>query len=200
MLDRMAATLTDWTERSPADLGVTLVETLAYAADRTSWFQDAVGTEAYLGRARLRQSALRHARLLGYRASEGTNARVAVAFDAALDAVPADPILPIGTRLLTRPSGLRGTIAPVVPRDPERLEEMIGAGSIVFETLEPLRSLKVASQRDAPARLGRFRLLPAARLDRGLAGRHARRPGPGQGRSADLRGAHPVRRQPRRSA
>jgi hypothetical protein len=144
MLDRMAATLTDWTERSPADLGVTLVETLAYAADRTSWFQDSVGTEAYLGRARLRQSALRHARLLGYRASEGTNARVAVAVDAALDSAPPDPILPIGTRLLTRPAGLRGVIDPVVPPDPERFEEMIGAGSVVFETLEPLRSLKVA--------------------------------------------------------
>jgi hypothetical protein len=144
MLDRMSATLTDWTERSPADLGVMLVETLAYAADRTSWFQDAVGTEAYLGRARLRQSTLRHARLLGYRASEGTNARVAAAFAAALDLAPADPILPAGTRLLTRPPGLLGTIAPVVPRDAERLEEMIGSGSIVFETLEPLRSLKVA--------------------------------------------------------
>ncbi len=144
MLDRMAATLPEWTERSPADLGVMLVETLAYAADRVSWFQDAVGTEAFLGRARLRQSVLRHARLLGYRASEGTNARVAIAFDAALDRSPADPILPAGTRLLTRPPGLRGAIAPVVPRDASRLEELIGAGSIVFETLEPLRSLKVA--------------------------------------------------------
>lgn len=147
MLDRMAVSLPGWTERSPADLGVTLVEALAYAADQTSWFQDAVGTEAFFGRARLRQSVLRHARLLGYGASEGCNARVAVAIEAALDverAAPLPPILPRGTRMLTRPARLSATYAAVQPRDPDIFEDMIGGGALVFETLSPLRSLRVA--------------------------------------------------------
>ncbi|QHN04116.1 putative baseplate assembly protein [Granulicella sp. WH15] len=76
MLDRMATTIPNWTERSPADLGVALVETLAYAADRLSYFQDAVATEAYLGTARRRVSVRRHAVLLGYAMHDGCNARV----------------------------------------------------------------------------------------------------------------------------
>lgn len=150
MLDRMAVTLPDWTERSPADLGVTLVEALSHAADQASWFQDAVGTEAFMGRARLRQSVLRHARLLGYAASEGCNARAAVAITAALDretAAPAAPILPRGSRMLTRPPRQVLPLPAVQPRVPEVIEDLIGAGSIVFETLEDLRSLKVSRNR-----------------------------------------------------
>ncbi|MEA3064222.1 MAG: hypothetical protein QOJ27_657 [Sphingomonadales bacterium] len=143
MLDRMAATIPEWTERNPADVGVTLVEALAHAADQTSWFQDAVHTEAFLGRARLRQSALRHARLLGYEASEGCNARVAVALEAAQDDA-GTPLLPVGTRLLTRPLRISGTPPAVLAPDPELFEELVSGGSIVFETLEPVASIRVA--------------------------------------------------------
>jgi hypothetical protein len=147
MLDRMAVSLPGWTERSPADLGITLVEALAYAADQTSWFQDAIGTEAFFGRARLRQSIVRHARLLGYAASEGCNARVAVAIEAGLNVErPAaqPPILPAGARLLTRPPRLPGMPATVQPHDPVVFEDFVGAGAIVFETLHELRSLRIA--------------------------------------------------------
>ena len=49
MLDRMAVLVPDWTESHAADVGVTLIEILAYAADHLSYRQDAVATEAYLG-------------------------------------------------------------------------------------------------------------------------------------------------------
>lgn len=75
MLDRLAITLPDWQARSPADLGIALVEMLAYSADYLSYYQDAVATEAYLGTARRRESIRRHARLLNYRLHEGCNAR-----------------------------------------------------------------------------------------------------------------------------
>ena len=75
MLDRMASVAPGWTERSPADLGMTLIEILAHRADILSYFQDAVATEAYLGTARKRVSLRRHARLLDYSVNEGTNAR-----------------------------------------------------------------------------------------------------------------------------
>ena len=54
MLDRLALLVPDWRERSPADLGVTLVELLAYVGDHLSYHQDAVATEAYLRTARRR--------------------------------------------------------------------------------------------------------------------------------------------------
>ena len=62
--------------QSPTRGGVvTMVETLAYAADRVSYMQDAVNTEAYIGTARSRISMRRHARLVDYQVSEGANAR-----------------------------------------------------------------------------------------------------------------------------
>lgn len=75
MLDRMALTAPGWTERHAPDLGMTLVELLAYAADDLSYYQDAVATEAYLGTARLRRSVRRHARLVDYRLDEGRSAQ-----------------------------------------------------------------------------------------------------------------------------
>ena len=59
----------------PADLGMALVELLAYVADYLSYQQDAVATEAYLGTARQRVSVRRHARLVDYFMHDGCNAR-----------------------------------------------------------------------------------------------------------------------------
>ncbi len=76
MLDRLAVTLPGWQEENPADIGVTLVELLAYAGDHLSYYQDAVATEAYLDTARKRTSVRRHALLLDYHMHAGCNARV----------------------------------------------------------------------------------------------------------------------------
>ncbi|MBK9014741.1 MAG: hypothetical protein IPM82_12035 [Saprospiraceae bacterium] len=75
MLDRMALLAPGWKERNPADLGIVLVELLAYTADYLSYRQDAIATEAYLGTARKRTSIRRHTRLVDYRMHDGCNAR-----------------------------------------------------------------------------------------------------------------------------
>ncbi len=75
MLDRLATLAPDWRERNPADLGIVLVELLAYAGDYLSYQQDAVATEAYLGTARRRVSVRRHARMVDYAMHDGCNAR-----------------------------------------------------------------------------------------------------------------------------
>ena len=46
MLDRLSLLLPQWKERHAADVGMALVEALAYVADHVSYQQDAVGTEA----------------------------------------------------------------------------------------------------------------------------------------------------------
>ncbi|RYG09459.1 MAG: putative baseplate assembly protein, partial [Burkholderiales bacterium] len=91
ILDRLAVTMPDWQERHIPDIGVTLVELLAYAGDHLSYYQDAVATEAYLDTARQRISVRRHARLVGYRMHEGNNARAWVTVWTKTDLSPLKP-------------------------------------------------------------------------------------------------------------
>ena len=74
-MDRLSLVMPDWRETHLPDLGVAMVEVLAYAGDHLSYQQDAVATEAYLATARQRISVRRHARLVDYRIHEGCNAR-----------------------------------------------------------------------------------------------------------------------------
>jgi hypothetical protein len=85
MLDRLALTMPEWRERHVPDIGITLVELLAYAGDHLSYYQDAVATEAYLDTARLRTSVRRHVRLVDYRMHEGVNARAWVTVETSAD-------------------------------------------------------------------------------------------------------------------
>ncbi len=75
ILDRLALIMPDWQERHVPDLGIAMVELLAYVGDHLSYYQDAVANEAYLGTARQRISVRRHARLVDYAMHEGCNAR-----------------------------------------------------------------------------------------------------------------------------
>ena len=81
MFDRLSLLMPDWKERNPADVGVVIVELLAYTADYLSYYQDAAATEAYLGTARKRASIRRHARLLDYAVHDGCNARTWLCFE-----------------------------------------------------------------------------------------------------------------------
>jgi hypothetical protein len=101
LLDLIPQRNPQWLERNPADLGMALVELLAYAGDQLSYFQDAVATEAYLDTCHQRVSAKRHARLVDYRMHDGRNAWGFVQLDVnAGGAVP--QVVPQGTMLLTR--------------------------------------------------------------------------------------------------
>lgn len=108
LLDLIPQRNPGWLERNPADLGMALVELLAYAGDHLSYFQDAVATEAYLDTCLQRVSAKRHARLIDYAMHDGRNAWTYVQFD-----VAGNGEVPRGTQLLTRVErALRGQAAP----------------------------------------------------------------------------------------
>jgi hypothetical protein len=126
MLDRLILLVPGWTERSAADLGIALVELLAYGADNLSYRQDAIANEAYLATARQRISVRRHARLVDYFMHEGCNARAFVHFDVTGHNVA----LAGGTQLLTRVPGL----APVIAPGSRELRDALAGGSEVFET------------------------------------------------------------------
>jgi hypothetical protein len=75
LFDRLSLLIPEWQERHVPDIGVALVELLAYTGDYLSYYQDAVATEAYLDTARQRISVRRHARLVDYFIHEGCNSR-----------------------------------------------------------------------------------------------------------------------------
>jgi len=128
MLERMSLLSPQWTERAAADVGVTLVELLAYVADELSYRQDAVATEAYLDTARSRVSLRRHARLVDYRMHDGCNARAWVRIQVGSPSVP----LAAGTMLLTRVPGLE----PRIELNSAEYDAALAAGPVVFETVD----------------------------------------------------------------
>ena len=85
ILDRLALVIPEWQDEHVPDLGITLVELLAYMGDQLSYYQDAVATEAYLDTARQRISVRRHGRLVDYSMHEGCNARAWLALTTAQD-------------------------------------------------------------------------------------------------------------------
>lgn len=106
ILDRLSLIMPAWRERRVPDIGIALVELMAYVGDHLSYYQDAVATEAYLDTARQRISVRRHARLVDYIMHEGSNARawVFVAIDTDLDLMADD--FYFVTRLDIRPAGV----------------------------------------------------------------------------------------------
>ncbi|MDP8888693.1 MAG: baseplate J/gp47 family protein [Thermoproteota archaeon] len=134
ILDRLSLLMPDWQERNPADIGMVMVELMAYVGDHLSYYQDAVGTEAYLGTCRRRISAMRHARLLDYLVHDGCNARAWVCFKCTSNSIS----LPKGTVLLTG-DGNNGDATVLINNNKTitqgSIEEEIARGVEVFETM-----------------------------------------------------------------
>lgn len=129
ILDRLALTMPDWQERHVPDIGITLVEVLAYVGDHLSYYQDAVATEAYLDTARQRISVRRHARFVNYRMHEGCNARtwITVTTDSDLS------LEPKRTFFITGSDQELGTGAKVLTED-----ELRRIPPALYEVFEPL--------------------------------------------------------------
>jgi len=136
ILDRMSYLLPDWKSRSPADLGVTLAELVAYIGDELSYWQDAVTTEAYLNTARKRISLRRHALLVDYHVSEGRNARSWLHIE-----VTGGPFELSTTDLqfLTRVEGLRVPEDNRIEPDSKQHAEAQLQHALVFELLQGTR-------------------------------------------------------------
>ncbi len=153
MLDRLSALLPGWRAQSEADVGVMLVEILAYVADHLSYQQDVIATESYMSTARRRISVRRHARLLDYFVGEGCNARlwvqVRVSSDIGrrhTDEQHADKshsgkevALPKGTKLLTRVFGEQ----KIFVTEDWAWDQLQSAQTEVFETMYDVDGLFV---------------------------------------------------------
>ncbi|HEY0334526.1 MAG TPA: putative baseplate assembly protein, partial [Stenotrophomonas sp.] len=141
--DRLALVSPQWQPNHVPDLGVTLVELLAYAGDYLSYYQDAVATEAYLGTARQRISVRRHARLVDYRLHEGCNARAWVAVE-----TDSDVELPIVDMAFL--SGIAADAAVPVVLDDEALAALAEPALEVFEPVRTSASAEPSSNAASP--------------------------------------------------
>lgn len=148
LLDRLALICPDWKERHVPDIGIAIVEVLAYVADYLSYYQDAVATEAYLNTARRRPSVRRHARLVNYILGEGCNARALVALEVSSNVsvhaqdvsfiTGVNHVIPIGDRTSLQEHELGGlpsdSYEVFLPVSGEEIQLWPGNNSISFYT------------------------------------------------------------------
>jgi len=73
-------TLRRWTARQRGDHGLALLELWAYVADVLTFYQERIANESFLRTARLRDSVLRLAGLVGYEPAPGVSAAALLAF------------------------------------------------------------------------------------------------------------------------
>ena len=135
ILDRLALIMPDWKETHVPDLGITLVELLAYVGDYLSYYQDAVATEAYLGTARQRISVRRHVKLVDYAMHEGCNARAWITIATDTD----EPFDPKQIYFITAYAGVPARRI-LTPAD---LEQVPPSSYEVFEPLWPANEIEI---------------------------------------------------------
>jgi hypothetical protein len=133
ILDRLALIVPDWRERHVPDIGIMLVELLAYVGDNLSYYQDAVATEAYLDTARQRISVRRHARLVDYLMHEGCNARAWITISTKVDTPDDHPIDPDNVYFCT---ALPGSWQTHVLRDDD-VRQVPSESYVAFSPLRP---------------------------------------------------------------
>ena len=125
MLTLIPSYLPEWTDRSPGDFGIVLLELFAYVGDVLSFYIDRIANEAFIATAQQRQSILNIATLLDYTPHGNVAATVG------------DPKNPLA------PPGLQFTISspaptPVlIPKSTQVSTFLIGS-PIVFETVADL--------------------------------------------------------------
>ncbi len=142
MLDLAPQKVPAWTDRHAADLGMTLVELLAYEGDYLSYQQDAAAQEMHLSTARQRESVTRHVKLIDYPMHHGINAKAFVHLTVATSGtLPARSLrCPDRTvRFLTRigePVDPQRTRPPGPVIETAHADRAIAAAGAVFEPVE----------------------------------------------------------------
>lgn len=111
LLDRLAQRAPDWRDRSEADLGMVLLELMAYAGDQLAWLQERVALEGRLRTATRLESVQRLLRLIDCPLHPGLSARALLQFEVE---GPVPLVLPSGFAARTRTAASAGGAEPVV--------------------------------------------------------------------------------------
>jgi hypothetical protein len=133
MLALASQLLPEWTDREPADMGVTIIEAMAYVADVLSYNLDRVQNESYLASAQTREAVVDLLRLIGYELSPASPASVNMVIQ-----TNGTVTLPVGYKVYTQAS----TDAPSLEYRLPRAVTLTGAGyhCVSEETERTLRA------------------------------------------------------------
>ncbi|GAA4699519.1 baseplate J/gp47 family protein [Phytohabitans rumicis] len=95
--------LPEWTDQSPADLGMLLVDMFAYVGDVILYYQDRIASEMFPSTATERDSVVDLLRLVGYELSPATPAAADLTLTFADPSGPQTVVVPHGARFASRP-------------------------------------------------------------------------------------------------
>jgi hypothetical protein len=123
--------LPEWTDQSPADLGMVLIDLFAYMGDVVLYYQDRIANESFLQTAVERRSVLNALNLVGYQLAPPVTSSVALTLSFKPPAQGAATIV-------TVPSGAQFASVPGN-----------GAGALIFEYLGPDLQINLASDQVA---------------------------------------------------
>jgi hypothetical protein len=138
LLDLIPTLKPSWTERHEADIGMVLLELLAYVGDQLSYYQDAVSNELFLGTARQRISVRRLVRLIDYQMHDGASARAFIYLELTAGTTG---VLPVGAQVLTRISVPIGNQQPPLGPvfDAADADAARNATNAIFETFNDVQ-------------------------------------------------------------
>lgn len=103
LLDLARLRLPEWTDRSPADFGVLMVDLFAYAADVVLYYQDRIANESFLHTAVERRSVMHLLRLIGYEMAPpvAAAAELTLTFKAPPQGAARRALIPTGAQFLS---------------------------------------------------------------------------------------------------
>lgn len=132
MLDLARYRMPEWTDQSPADLGVLLVDLFAYMGDIILYYQDRIASELFLPTATERRSVLHLLRLIGYELAPpvAAQADLSLLFRVPGQGQPTVVVVPHGAQFTSRAEG--------------------GAPQQTFEYLGPDLTIDLASSQVVP--------------------------------------------------
>jgi len=109
LLNLIPSYLPEWTDRSPGDFGIVLLELFAYVGDILNYYSDRIANEAFIGTAQQRQSVLNIANLLDYTPHGNVAATCTLQFSISSPA-PVPVLIPAQTQVATALSGIQQII------------------------------------------------------------------------------------------
>lgn len=116
MVELIPSKMPEWTDRSPNDTGIVILELLAYELEKQSYYNDRVANEVFLSTATQRKSVIEHCKKIGYELAWQTPAKHFQVFEIVPQVEPS--IIPKGTLVGTKGSS--------------------GEEPVIFETVEDL--------------------------------------------------------------
>ncbi len=153
MLDLAHYRLPEWTDRSPSDLGVLLVDLFAYMGDIVLYYQDRIANESFLETATERRSILYLLRLIGYELQPPVAASADLTLTFTVPPLNASSLvtIPYGTQFATTANGSGPQtfeyLGPDLAIDLNSAQVIGGApGKLVYRNLPVRHSRSIATE------------------------------------------------------